>query len=483
MPKNKSNISIGAKASIAYAASSFISKGTGIITIPIFTRLLSTSEMGVYTTYISWLAIFEVLTCMGLNSGSFNIGLMKYKNKRKQYLSSILTLSSFCVLAFGIIAFLFRRQLTSFMDIPSKLIFFMMVYLFFSPALNFWMMSERYEYRCKAVTVINVLSSLLTAALSITSVFYFHSHYPDVDLGYVRIISSYIVPLIICIALYFVLMGQGRQYINLQLWKNSLVLSLPLMLHSLAKQILDLSDRTMISQLRGRSEVGIYGVLYSISSLSLILWTAINASLIPFIFENMKKGKKGEHEINNVIIPIMLVYGVACIFLTLIAPEIVRILATKEYYNAIYMMPPVAAGIFFTSLYNIYSNILLYYEKTTYIMLATATAAVTNIVLNFMFIPKYGFVAAAYTTLVAYFLLAIMQGLFVKKIRKEEKNIFNEKVLWVSALFVVLSCLLCNILYLNTIIRILAIGTLLILLIWKRKPILKVVKNVLHSSL
>lgn len=479
----KRNISLGAKASIAYTIASFVSKGTGIITIPIFTRILTTSEMGVYTTYISWLAIFEVISCAGLNSGSFNIGLMHHKKDHNQYLSQILTLSSICVILFSAVIFVFINHLSKFMDLPIPLIVFMCIYLFFSPALNFWMMSERYRYKYKSVTALNISSSVLTALLSIVAVSGIHHNYSQINLGYVRVVSSYIIPLLFCVIIYLWIMIKGRKFCDIDLWKNSLLISLPLMLHSLAKQILDLSDRTMISQLRGRSEVGIYGVLYSISSLSLIFWTAINASLIPFILENMKKGQDGERRINSIVQPLMLIYGVVCIGLTLIAPEIVKILTTSEYYSAIYMMPPVAAGIFFTSLYNIYSNILLYYEKTTYIMLATASAATLNIVLNYIFIPKYGYIAASYTTLVAYFVLAFMQMIFVKKIRKTENNVLEEKKLWLIAFGVVLACLFCNALYSNTIWRMFTIALLLLGIIIERKKIIGAVNNILKGKL
>lgn len=49
--------------------------------------------------------------------------------------------------------------------------------------------------------------------------------------------------------------------------------------------------------------------------------------------------------------------------LLFLAPEIVRILATKEYYEAIYIMPPIAAGVFLTSVSNMYSNLLIYHKK------------------------------------------------------------------------------------------------------------------------
>lgn len=54
--------------------------------------------------------------------------------------------------------------------------------------------------------------------------------------------------------------------------------------------------------------------------------------------------------------------------------------------------------------YSLYVNIEHYYKKTPYITVNTIIAAASNIVLNFIFIPRYGYIAAAYTTLASYFI-------------------------------------------------------------------------------
>ena len=129
--------------------------------------------------------------------------------------------------------------------------------------------------------------------------------------------------------------------------------------NSIATQILSVSDRTMISKMVGNSAVGIYSTLYTVSSLSLIIWQAINASFIPFLYENLEKPEK-RNEIKSLASKLLAAFAVIAFVLTMMAPEIVRILATNEYYEAIYIMPPIAAGVFLTSVSNMYSNVLIY---------------------------------------------------------------------------------------------------------------------------
>lgn len=87
----------------------------------------------------------------------------------------------------------------------------------------------------------------------------------------------------------------------------------------------------------------------------------------------------------------------------LIAPELVLILGSKKYLGAIPAVTPVLLGGFFAMAYTMPSIIEYYKEKTIHIAIGTGMAAIINIVLNAIFIPRYGYVAAAYTTLISYF--------------------------------------------------------------------------------
>lgn len=89
-------------------------------------------------------------------------------------------------------------------------------------------------------------------------------------------------------AFYFL---KGKCFYSSKYWKFSLQLSLPLIGYSIASQILSVSDRLMISKMVGNSAVGVYSTLYTVSSLSLMVWTAINASFEPYLYQTWKTRK------------------------------------------------------------------------------------------------------------------------------------------------------------------------------------------------
>lgn len=114
-------------------------------------------------------------------------------------------------------------------------------------------------------------------------------------------------------------------------------------------------------------------------------------------------------------------------FVLLISPEMIKILGAKEYWDASYCVIPIIAGGFFSFLYTLPVGVEYYREKTKYIAAGTIGAAVINIVLNYICIQMFGYVAAAYTTLATYILYFLFHYILAWKI--EGKTLFSNKVI------------------------------------------------------
>jgi O-antigen/teichoic acid export membrane protein len=232
----------------------------------------------------------------------------------------------------------------------------------------------------------------------------------------------------------------------------------------------------MISIYCGKGDVGIYGTIYSISALSLIVWSSINNAFVPYLYEKLEhNSEKDTRDINKITYIMILMYAAVCIGLTAVAPEIIRILATEEYYGAVYMIPPIAAGIFLTCVYNIFANVILYHKKSVGVMCATVVATVVNIILNAIFIPMYGYIAASYTTLIAYVILAISQGTVM--IRVHGKRLYDIKMIALISTVVVMVCVAFNVLYSYILIRYIIIFVLVISVFAFRKKITRILKD------
>ena len=151
-----------------------------------------------------------------------------------------------------------------------------------------------------------------------------------------------------------------------------------------------------------------------------LLTSALDATFTPWIYQKIKTYQDNKEtdvrSIRNITVMLMVGFlGMAALFM-LFAPELIMIFADKAYADAVYVIPPVVAGYFFVMLYSLVSKVEFYYEKTKNIAAITVIASGLNIALNYLFIPKFGYVAAAYTTLICYMVMAGFHMLYSIKI-------------------------------------------------------------------
>ena len=419
MQKAKDNHTV-LKASVVYIIVSLINKGIGIITVPIFTRLLTVEEMGTVTTWISWMTMLLPITSLSLASGSMYIAMNEYKgNERQKYQSSVLSLATISSVLCLIVYLIFSDFFNSYLTLSTPLMVFMFAYLMFSPSLEMWLIQQRYVYNVKGMAIVTLVSNISASAFSVLLILLLkHS---GLDLGEIRLYSTYTVLLLFGLFFFIYILVKGKVFYSKKYWSFGLKISVPLMVHTLAKNILDVSDRSMISLYCGKADAGIYGTIYSISALSLVIWSSINNAFVPYLYEKLENNKKEDiNEICKITYIIIIVYAAVCIGLTAIAPEIIQILTTDEYFSAVYIIPPIATGIYLTCIYNIFANVILFHKKSVGVMVATVIASIINIVLNAIFIPMFGYVAASYTTLIAFVVLSVFQGIVMKIVNKEK---------------------------------------------------------------
>lgn len=219
---------------------------------------------------------------------------------------------------------------------------------------------------------------------------------------------------------YFV---KGKTFINIKYWKYGLSLSLPLVFHGLSINVLSVSDRTLLTLLRNASETGVYSLIYSLSMISLVVTTSMESVWIPW-FNN--KLLNNERVVINKVVKIYIeVSLIVLIGILLISPELLKIMAPKEYWSGEILIPPILLASFFIFLYSISVNLEYYYKSTKIIAINTIIAAIINLGLNLIFIPKFGAIAAAYSTVIAY---AVSFGIHYIAARKLDNKLFPFKI-------------------------------------------------------
>ena len=456
-------IPISVRASLGLFVANLITKGIAYLTTPIFTRIMSSYEYGRVAVFTTWLTIFGYLAMFCLSAGVFNNGMSDYPKKRDEYSLSMLVLSNVITLVFSFLIIIVYPWIASYLKIDFWLIILMCLIFLFQPAYNFWYTRQRYEYKYKNVILATSVSAFFSQLISILCVLFL-----DGDKDFLKIVGSEL-PLIIFYAFfYFYLFKKADSKLETKYWKAAIVFNLPLLPHYLSTYLLSSADKIMISNFIGDNATAFYTIAHSVASVALIVWSAINGSLLPFIYEKCKRNEFDK--IDKASKPIILFFAVVCFAIILFAPEVIKIMATKEYYESIYVIPPIICGVFFQVQYYLYANVLFYYKKPIYVMIGSISAFIINIILNVCFIPTYGYVAAGYTTLISYLIQAIIDYIAMKKIIKVD--IYDGKFILILSLLVVITAMFTNFIYELTIVRyIILVAIALFAFIFRKKII------------
>ena len=186
--------------------------------------------------------------------------------------------------------------------------------------------------------------------------------------------------------------------------------------HGISQMLLNQCDRIMISKMVSDAAAGIYSLAGNIKLVLVIITESVTTAWTTWFYSQMDKGEKTA--IQKRATQLLLLFFVLTTGLMALSPELVQLLGGAKYTLGKYVAIPLVLDAFALFLYNLVVPAQYYAKKTTYIMYGTMAAAVANIVLNYVFIKLYGFVAAAYTTLASYLLFAAVHYFISGKLLK-----------------------------------------------------------------
>lgn len=406
------NMHEAAKASLWFVLCGFIQKGISVITSPIFARLLSKSEYGQYNTFMSWMNIIAVFVTLRFSYSAYMRGLVKYEEDRDRYTSSLLGLTSVIMAIFGVAYLVFRRPINAFLQLTTPMVCAMFVMMAMATSFEFWSARQRVDFKYKRLVIITLLMAIANPVAGIIVV-YLSKYKIEARIFEIAIVET------ICYGpLLLLQLKKGKKFFVKEYWKFALLFSLPLIPHYLSQSILSQSDRVMIQKMVGDTEAGVYSLAYNVSTILIILNTSLGNTYGPWLFKAIKADKlENTKSVSNIMVVIVALFNLALIAFT---PEAVLLFGSRKYYEAIWVMPPVTMGVFFMFLYSLFAYVEMYYSKTKYVLVASLTGAVLNLGLNYLLIPKYGYIAAAYTTIACYIVSSFMHFLFMRYICKKE---------------------------------------------------------------
>ena len=396
-----------------FIVAQLLARGFNFIVTPIYSRLLSEAQYGIVTTYESWLLIAYTVMSLCLWR-SVDVAKHDFPDDYNGYVSSVHTLSYISIAIFFGICMIFKKQVMAFCDMDDLMFYMLFLYVFTYTSMLYVQRRDKQVMRYKFSTAATILTIIPGTVLSIILIYNGRIQGLYEELVHRRIIGYYLPQIIGGALIALILWWQGKKFFNKKYWKYGLAFSLPLIPEALSVQIMNQSDRILIKKIVGDTAAGRFSLGMTISYVIWILEDSVWNAWIPWLYEKIAR-----EETEDVIKPwttVMHMFGLLSWLLVVLAPEEIFILGGERYRAAVWLVSPLVTGTLFRFYSYSYSAVQNYYKRTQYVAMGTIGAMVLNLVISYIGIAAFGYMAAAYMMAISYFALLLLQGFLEHKI-------------------------------------------------------------------
>lgn len=399
------------KVGIWYVLSTILVRGISFLTTPLFTRLLTKEQFGILTVYESWLRILFPILTLSLYA-SVERGKYEFEKEYDGYIATVQLFITVLCIGAAVIAFFFHKQIGRILDMSDMMLTVMILYVWAQSAINCIQRREKMLLRYWQNIIITACATVLPTVLSVGVLAYYKKMGYTEELLSIRILSFYIPQIVVGIILVLLILKRGYGGYRKKFIPFAVTFSMPLIPHVLSMEILNQSDKIMVSRLEGDTEAGIYSLGVTVMWIVLLVSQAVGDAWMPWIYEKLKK--EDFVPIKKVWREMAVLFGMFGWGIVMFAPEIVWILGGDAYSEATYIVAPLIIGAMAHFFSYSYISVEQFYKKTSYVMLVSVAAVLLNFLLNYIGIIKFGYGAAACATALCYSFMIAAHAVLLK---------------------------------------------------------------------
>ena len=210
--------------------------------------------------------------------------------------------------------------------------------------------------------------------------------------------------------------------------KTMLVFGVPLVAAGAGNRIISFFDVLMLTYYGTLTEVGIYNISLPFAMSMLFISSAVTAVSLPILTESWTKGlfDKFRKTLRKIKIYAGLLSVFSALVATVLSTILIGVLFGTEYLGAVPSFIILVWGMVFFIIGSINYSALGAIDNTKPVAKITLMAAGLNIILNILFIPKFGINGAAIATTISYFLIFFLSEIKIRRlINADHSNIAN----------------------------------------------------------
>lgn len=398
--------------SLIYLGSSILSKSIPFLLLPILTYYLTTEEYGRLAIYLMMINFYLALIGMNLHT---NVSRNFFRVSREEMSNYI---GNMIILLFA--TFTIYLLITFFVSLKKDYLFSIPIYwVLLVPAISLFMMVNnifttvlRNENKATQFGTIEVSITAVIMGITILGLIAFSFGWYSQVVG---ILISYFVFSIV--ALIYL---KNNNYLNMKVdiykLKSILQVSLPLIPHVIGSSIINLSDRLFIEKLVDINSVGVYSVGYMFGMIVMLFSDAFIKAWSPWFYKHLQNPS---NEVKRKIVRYTYLYilgiFILAIFISIVGVFILPFFVNEKFQAASQYIFWISISYAVFGVYQIFFPYLVHINRTSFLAISTVTAAIVNLILNYFFIDYFGAIGAAYATIAAFLVSALMVIVYTQK--------------------------------------------------------------------
>ncbi len=415
------------KDTIIYGIAAVLPRAINILLVKLHTNALQSEKFAVNTLYFVYAAYFNAFLTYGMETAFFRF-FTKEKEKGKVISTSFFSILV-TTLLFLFFTLIFSEELSGYFgfDDPIYLQILILVTTF-DTLLVIPYAYLRVKNRPIRFAFYKILNTTIYALLNVVFLIYLpkaiendlyvpeyliniYSQYPIVVFIFFANLIASSITFILLIPIIF----KFKFDFDITLLKRMLKYAIPLLIASLAYVTNENLDKILLDRMIGKEQMGIYAACYKLGVFMILFIMAFRLGAEPFFFNQAKESNA--KEIYAKVLKWFTILGTITLLIIVNYIDIFAgiLLSREEYFNALSIVPIILLA---NLLLGIYYNLSIWYkltDRTKYGMYFSVFGAIITVLINIIFIPKYGYMASAWATLIAYGSMTLISYYYGKK--------------------------------------------------------------------
>lgn len=402
------------KETLIYGVSNIVGRFLNFLLVPFYTHVFAQSQFGEFSLVYAYLSFFNILFIYGMDAAFMKYSSIAQEKRKKTVFSTGILSVLISTTAFSLILFLIRdsfRELVKIDVALESIVLFVILILFLDTIALIPFANLRLENRPVKFAVIKTGNIIINLVLNIVLIVGY-------NYGIEAIFISNLAASAFSLAMLTPEIIRKLEFkISLPDLKQMLKFALPYLPGSFAAMLVQVIDVPIIELLTNKETLGLYRANYKIGIVIMLFVSMFNYAWQPFFLNNAKNADAKEL-FSKIFTIFLILVSFIWVILSLFVDEIVRYklfgdftIIEAKYHPGLFIVPVILLAYVFYGAYVNFTAGIYIKEKTKYFPVVTISAAIVNVVVNIIFVPRIGIMGGAIATLLSYIIMAV--GLYL----------------------------------------------------------------------